>query len=307
MKNILTTLIIGFMSVGITMAQQDPMYTQYMFNPLSVNPAYAGSAGITTFTGIYRHQWIGGMEGTPKTHSYTGHGLLLSQPIGIGGTLMRDTHGPVANTSVYVDASYILKLDDSRLAFGLKGGMNFFSAGLVDLNPVEEGDPVFGQDIKNKLLPNFGFGALLYSKTYYVGLSIPKLINNKLIKGELPDFELNTQERHYFLTAGMVFDINSYVKFKPSFLVKATSGAPMSYDISANFLFYERLWAGVQYRKQDSIDLLFQYEVNRKVKVGYSYDIIISSLSPHTGGSHEVMLSVDLIKQVAGDKSPRYF
>jgi len=296
--------ILYFSFLGI--AQQDPMYNQYMFNTLNVNPAYAGSAGITTFTGLYRHQWTG-IVGAPRTHSYTGHGKIISLPIGVGGTIMRDTHGPVVNTSIYADAAYILNLDNNKLAFGLKGGVNLFTANLIDLSPVDTGDPVFGENIKNKVLPNFGFGMLYYSKTYYVGISIPKLLTNKLLSGELPDFKLNKERRHFTFIGGYVFDINSYVKFKPSLIWQVVNGAPSSYDITANFLFYETMWAGIHYRKQDAMGLLLQYEVNRKVKLGYSYDFVVSGLAPYNGGTHEVMLTVDLLKQIAGDKSPRYF
>lgn len=287
-------------------SQQDPMYNNYMFNTLNINPAYAGSAGITTFTGMYRHQWAG-IDGSPRTHSYTGHGKLLSLPVGVGGTFLSDTHGPVRTNSFYVDASYIMEIDDAKLAFGLKGGINLFSANLIDLNPVENGDPVFGQNVKNKVAPNFGFGALYYSKNYYVGFSVPKLLTNKLIDGELPEFELGKERRHFAFLAGYVFDVSSYVKFKPSFIWQVVSGAPTTLDFTANFLFYETMWAGVHYRRQDAVGLLFQYEVNRKVKVGYSYDFVISKIAQYNSGTHEVMLTVDLIKQVAGDKSPRYF
>ncbi len=306
MRKIALLFGIVLLNLSSLQAQQDPMYNHYMFNTLNVNPAYAGSAGIVTFTGMYRHQWAG-IDGSPRTHSYTGHGKILSLPLGVGGTILRDTHGPVVNTSIYADAAYILEIDDKKLAFGLKGGVSLFSANLVDLNPVESGDPVFGQNIKNKLLPNFGFGALYYSKTYYVGVSIPKLLTNKLIDGELPDFDLNKERRHFTLVGGYVFDLNSYVKLKPSIVWQVVGGAPSSFDITANFLFYETMWAGIHYRKQDAMGLLLQYEVNRKIKIGYSYDFIISEMAPYTNGTHEVMLIVDLIKQVAGDKSPRYF
>ena len=231
MRKIFILTIIVLFNLSNVQAQQDPMYNQYMFNTLNVNPAYAGSAGIVTFTGLYRHQWAG-IEGAPRTHSYTGHGKILSLPVGVGGTIMRDTHGPVVNTSIYVDAAYILEIDKNK-----------------------------------KTLPNFGFGALYYSKRFYVGASIPKLLTNKLIVGELPDFDLNKERRHFTLIGGYVFDLNSYVKLKPSLIWQVVGGAPSSYDITANFLFYETMWAGIHYRKQDAMGLLLQYEVNRKVKI----------------------------------------
>lgn len=287
-------------------AQQDPMFSQYMFNTLSINPAFAGSAGITTLNGIYRHQWTQ-IDGAPVTQSITGHGKLLSQNIGVGGTILNDKIGPIRQTGVYADASYIMDLGNSKFAFGIKGGVNFFQADLLDLNPSEEGDPVFGANISNKALPNFGGGIMWYSPKHILGFSVPKILSNELISGELPSFENNKERQHFFFIAGYVADVTHYMKFKPTLLVKAVEGAPLGIDISANFLFYERLWIGAMYRKTDAVGLLLQYEVNRKVKVGYAYDYVISEIGKYSNGSHEVMISFDFLKKVSGDISPRYF
>ena len=149
---------------------------------------------------------------------------------------------------------------------------------LLELNPNEEGDPAFAANISNKPLPNFGAGVMWYSERHLLGFSMPKILSNALIDGELPEFENNKEKQHFFFMGAVVFDVNHYLKFKPYVLVKAVEGAPMSFDVTANFLFYERLWVGAMYRKTDAAGLLLQYEVNRKVKVGYAYDYILSQI-----------------------------
>ena len=289
-----------------SLAQQDPMFTQYMFNTLAVNPAYAGSADIPTLNAIYRHQWVK-FDGAPVTQTVAFHSPLRQESISLGGTVINDAHGPVRQTGFYGDISYRIMFDRSRLAFGLKAGMNLFQANLLDLNPVNADDPVFQANISNRTLPNFGTGVLWYSKTHYLGLSVPKILSNKLVDGSLPDFENNRERQHFFLIGGMVFELNNYTKFKPAFLFKAVNGAPPSFDITANFLFYEKFWIGGMYRWQDAIGALVQYEVNRKVKIGYSYDYTLSDIGDYTSGSHEIMLGIDFFRGVRGDVSPRYF
>ncbi len=287
-------------------AQQDPMFSQYMFNTLSINPAYAGSADLLTVNAIYRHQWVK-FDGAPVTQTITAHMPLKKESLSFGGSIINDSHGAVKQTGIYGDLSYRIFMDKSRLAFGLKGGLNLFSANLQDLNPVEDDDPTFQANVKNKALPNFGAGILWYSQKYYLGLSTPKLLTNKLINGDLPDLSQNKERRHFFLIGGLVIDVNNYLKFKPTFLVKAVSGAPISFDVTANFLLYEKFWVGAMYRFQDAAGLLLQYEVNNKIKVGYAYDYTLSDIGQYSNGSHEIMLGVDFGRKVGGDISPRYF
>ncbi|MGB0422725.1 MAG: PorP/SprF family type IX secretion system membrane protein [Flavobacteriales bacterium] len=307
MKFIKYTLVIAFFAaVFNTSAQQDPMFSQYMFNTLAINPAYAGSADLLTANIIYRHQWAD-IDGAPRTQTVTLHSPLKKESVSLGGSIINDAHGPVKQTGVYLDASYRITMDRSRLSFGLKGGMNFFSANLTDLSPVVEDDPVFSQNISTKLLPNFGAGIMWYSNKSYLGLSVPKLLQNRLIDGDLPNFTNNAETMHYFFTAGTVLEVNNYTYFKPALLVKAVDGAPLSFDVTANFMFYEKFWIGAMYRYQDAIGMLLQYEINNKVHVGYAYDYSITEISNYTTGSHEIMLGVDFGKRFGGDVSPRFF
>jgi type IX secretion system PorP/SprF family membrane protein len=293
--------------VSISMkAQQDPMVTQYMFNTLSVNPAYAGSADRLSAVALHRSQWVN-FQGAPTTQTITVHSPLKKENISIGGSIVNDAHGPVKQTGFYLDASYRIFLGSKRLAFGLKAGTNLFTANLLDLNPFFEDDNTFNANISSKMLPNFGFGMMFYSKRFYVGASVPKLLSNKLIEGDLPDFINNQEKQHAFLIAGAVFDISYYTKFKPTVLIKAVSGAPIGAEVTGQFLFYDKLWAGLMYRWQDAAGVLLQYEINNRFKIGYAFDYTLSDIRRYSDGSHEVMLGFDLIRGYPGEISPRYF
>lgn len=313
MMNVIKTIrrscclvLLAFMAAGGLSAQQDPMFSQYMFNTLSVNPGYAGSAELWSFTGIYRNQWTG-IDGAPVTQTVTAHGPLRKESLAAGFTFVNDSHGAVNTTAFYGDFSTRIMLSNkSRLAFGLKAGVSLYQADIVGLNPVDDQDPLFQQDLRLKALPNFGAGVFWYSERHYLGLSVPKLLNNPLIDNE-PEFDSNGERQHFFLTGGLVLDMGNYVKFRPSFLVKAVSGAPVQFDLTASFLFYERMWAGVMYRHDDAAGLLLQYIIADRVRVGYAYDYTISGLTNYTSGSHEIMLGFDLGKRIEGHTSPRYF
>ena len=299
-------LALALLSCSVLSAQQDPMYSQYMFNTLAINPAYAGSADLLNVTALYRHQWTQ-FDGAPVTQTLTAHSPLGRESLGLGGTIVNDSYGPVQQTAFYADFSYRIIFDRTKLAFGLKAGASLFQADLLSLNPLDQDDPAFAGNIESKLLPNFGAGVMYYSDRFYVGLSVPKLFQNKLWDSSLPDFQDNTERMHGFLIAGMVFDINRYVKFKPSMLVRAVNGSPPSADLTANFLFYDKLWIGAMYRYEDAVGLLAQYEINNKIKIGYAYDYTISDLGRYNNGTHEIMLGVDFGRKYGGDKSPRYF
>ncbi len=287
-------------------AQQDPMFSQYMFNTLSINPAYAGSADRLSAVAIHRSQWVK-FEGAPITQTVTAHAPLALESVSVGGTVINDQHGPVKQTAVFADLSYRIFFDRSKLAFGLKGGLNFFSANLLDLNPLQADDQAFQANISAKPLPNFGFGMMWYGKRWFVGASAPRLLQNKLLDGDLPNFTNNEERIHGFLIAGYVWDLSHYVKFKPTILLKAVNGAPPGADVTANFLLYDKLWLGGMYRWNDSAGALVQYEVNNKLKFGYAYDYIISDIGRYTSGSHELMIGYDFGRARNGDVSPRYF
>ena len=298
-------LIVGLNARTVN-AQQDPMFTQYMFNTLAINPAYAGSADIFTMMALSRHQWVG-LEGAPTTQTLVLHTPLKNENIGLGLSIINDEIGPVKQTGFYGDFAYRLKVgDNSRLAFGLKFGANYFSADLSDLATVVEDDPA-NVNISGEILPNAGFGIYWSSKMFYLGASAPKLLMNEIGEKNAVSGVVGEEERHYYLIGGMVFDLNDDVKFKPSFMARAVEGAPLSVDLTASFLFREKFWVGVMYRLDDSFGAILQFQFNEQLRAGYAYDMTTSRLGEYNGGTHEIMLSYDLRFTKGKTISPRYF
>jgi type IX secretion system PorP/SprF family membrane protein len=293
-------------------AQQDPQFTQYMFNQLAINPAYAGSAERVSLKGLSRHQWVG-FEGAPTTQTLTAHSPFLMESLGLGGTIMRDEYGPVTQYGFMVDVAYRLFLSrNTKLAFGIKGGMNLFQGRFADLSPLQQNDQVFQQNVQQKLDPQFGFGVMWYGDRHYLGLSTPKMLSTKMFENAadtsvLGDVWQAGQRAHWFMSGGYVFDMGMYTKFKPTFLVKAVEGAPVSFDLTANFLLYEKLWLGAMYRNSDAVGVLAQYNITGDLSVGYAYDYPITQLNNYTGGSHEFMLGFEFGNKLKGIRSPRYF
>ena len=302
------------LALGLTtgaLAQQDPQFTQYMFNLLAINPAYAGSAERVSLKALSRHQWVG-FEGAPVTQTLTGHMPLPMESIALGVSLMRDELGPVTQYGFMVDAAYrIFMGNDAKLAFGLRGGMNLFQGDYTALHPLESDDIVFSEDVSQKMDPQFGFGVMYYGERFYLGLSTPKLMQTKFFEDAVLDtlgsaWE-NGQRPHYFLSGGYVFDLGTYMKFKPTALIKGVDGAPINFDLSANVLFYERFWLGVTYRYEDSVGALAQYLFTDGLSAGYSYDYPLSPLNNYSGGSHEIMIGFEFGNKLKGIRSPRYF
>jgi len=288
-------------------AQQDPQFTQYMFNQLALNPAYAGSAERVSMKALSRHQWVG-FTGAPTTQTLTIHSPLLHESLGIGGTMMRDSHGPITQYTFMADVAYRIFMGDAKLAFGLKGGLNLLQGQYAELNPLVAGDQVFQQNVNTKMDPQFGFGMMYYSDRYFIGLSAPKLLRTEFFETDSLAFISSPGQRpHYFLSGGYVFDLGIYHKFKPTFLVKAVQGAPISFDVTANFLFFEKFWLGAMYRHTDAVGALAQYHITNDFTVGYAYDYPLSTLHNYSGGSHEIMLGFDFGNKMKGVRSPRYF
>jgi len=300
-------LVVLFSSEAIS--QQDPMYTQYMYNTLSVNPGYAGSRDALSVTGLLREQWVG-IEGAPSTQTLTVHSPIYNDNMGLGLSVINDVVGPIHQTMLFADYSYSIQTTaTAKLAFGLKAGVNIFQADLLSLTPEQGGDAAI-YNISNKLLPNVGVGVYYYSDKGYVGLSAPKLLEQTIDEYDSPDITTfnNKERRHYFLIGGYVFDLSENVKFKPSFLVKAVVGAPVSIDLSGNFLINDKLGLGLAHRLDDSFSGLLQYYFTPQFRVGYAYDFTLTELRHYNSGSHELMLGYDFMfiedKRI---RSPRFF
>ncbi len=305
-KRSIGTVLALFLGTAL-FAQQDPQFTQYMFNLLALNPAYAGSADRVSLKALTRHQWVG-FEGAPTTQTLTIHSPVWQESIGVGGTIMRDSHGPITQYTFMADVAYRIFMGNSKLAFGLKGGLNLLQGNYADLNPLQAGDQVFQANVNTKLDPQFGFGMMWYSDRHFLGISTPKLLRTEFFETDSLAFVSDVGQRpHYFLTGGYVFDLGVYHKFKPTFLVKAVQGAPISFDLSANFLFFEKFWLGAMYRHKDAVGALAQYHITNDLSVGYAYDYPLSPLRNYSGGSHEIMIGFEFGNKAKGIRSPRYF
>jgi len=298
---------LGILSlIGDSKAQQDPVFTQYFFNPLIINSGYAGTRNALDVTLLVREQWVG-IKGRPQTQTLTIHSPLMKNTLAVGGSIVRDQVGITNSTSIFGDFAYRLKVSrKSKLALGLKAGLNLLSADLTELANINPEDVTFAADIKNRPLPNFGASAYLWAKNYFVGLSVPKIIENEL-NNQIQDMG-GRENIHLYLTGGYVFDLNRLVKFKPTFMARYLKEAPLSVDITANFLFDEKLWVGGAYRLGDSAGFLASYQISDQMRLGYSFDYTLSDIqSVTTLNSHEFMLNYEFFYKDKNFVSPRYF
>jgi len=288
-------------------AQQDPMYTQYMFNPLAVNPAYAGSLEGLSVVGLMRAQWLG-IDKAPRTQTLTLHAPYYKWNAGFGLSIVNDAVGPVKQTMFFVDYSYDLKVGwTGHLRLGLQGGFSLLDANLTGLNPDEPLDPdIF--DIKGKFLPNVGIGIFYHDLRGYAGLSVPKLIRNNINEVN-SNREIGLVKRHWFLMGGYVFDLQGEdIKLKPSFVLKMVEGAPVSMDFSGIVYFYEKFGVGLAYRYHDAISGILQLYIKPNFQIGYSYDFTLTKLRNPSMGSHELMIKYDFLYVGRGViHHPRFF
>jgi type IX secretion system PorP/SprF family membrane protein len=306
MKKIYFLTVFAMMTFVDVSAQQDPHYTQYMYNMSVMNPAYAGSKENMTGGLLYRKQWVE-IEGAPTTGTF-----FINSPVGknvgLGLSAINDKIGPVEETNVYADFSYTLDLgNDRKLAFGMKGGATFHKVGLQDIglfHVPDANDPAFSQDASKSFL-NIGSGLFYYTNKYYVAFSVPNMLKSSYLNYNGVRF--GSETLHYFLTGGYVFDINPDLKFKPSAMLKSAINAPVSLDLSANFLFNEKFEVGGTYRLQDSFGAMVNYAITPSLRVGYAYDHIVSDLKISTPSSHEIMVLFNLNFPKKVSQSPRYF
>ncbi|KZE78428.1 PorP/SprF family type IX secretion system membrane protein [Myroides marinus] len=286
-------------------AQQDPQYTQYMYNTNMVNPAYAGSRGTLNVFGMYRTQWVG-LEGAPKTANVSVSTPLGESGLGLGVNFTNDRLGAMDENNISVDLSYAIDLnEDYKLAFGIKTTANLLNVDYTKLNIHNPTDPNSLENIKNKFNPNIGAGLYMYSDKAYVGLSVP----NFLTTDRYDDNDITTmrQKMHFYLMGGYVFDLSRDVLFKPAALVKAVSGAPLQVDLTANFLLYEKFTLGAAYRLDASVSALAGFQVNENLFVGYSYDFETTKLRNYNSGSHEIFMRFELFNRRSTINAPRFF
>lgn len=306
MKNTYIIPVIAFLACFSGVAQQDPHYTQYMYNMNIMNPAYAGSKENLSFGLLYRKQWVE-IEDSPTTFTFSGHSPV-GKNVGLGLSAISDEIGPVKEQNVYADFSYTLNLGgEHRLALGIKAGLTFHKVGLFsDIYHTLPGqnDPAFMEDTSNTYF-NFGSGLFYYTDKYYLAFSVPNMLKSKHLDFDGKKFGSETQ--HFFLTGGYVFDLSPSVKFKPFAMWKTAFGAPSSVDVSTNFLFHERFEIGATYRLEDSFGGMVNFAITPNLRIGYAYDHIVSDLKVTTPASHEVILLFDLNFPKKVSRSPRFF
>jgi type IX secretion system PorP/SprF family membrane protein len=307
-KYLSIALVVSIAYVSSVKAQQNVQFTQYMYNTLAVNPAYAGSRGVLNASALGRFQWVG-IDGAPTTQTVYVHSPLPNENMGLGFSVTNDKIGPTNNTYIVGSYSYTIKLNEtgSKLSFGASAGANLLSLNYTSYKqggtPGNESEGSLN-NISTKVKPNFGFGAYYHTDKFYTGISAPKLLQNKILANTTNAYQEN---RHFYWICGGIFTLNDMWKFKPTSMVKVTANAPISIDLTANFLFADKLWLGVGHRLRDSFSALLGYKFTDQLQAGYAFDQTISKLSKVNSGSHEIYLSYDFVFNKAKMKSPRYF
>jgi type IX secretion system PorP/SprF family membrane protein len=290
--------------VGISsQAQQDAQFTQYMYNTINVNPAYAGSRGVTSIFGMHRTQWVG-IEGAPQTNSFSVNTPLGESKVGLGLSVVSDKIGPTVDNNLAADFSYTIQTSDTyKLAFGLKAGGSFFNLDVSRLDPNNPIDPSLTN--YNKFNPQLGAGLYLHSEKTYVGVSVPNFLQTNRYNDN--DVAIYSPKMTYYFIAGHVFDLSPSVQCKPALLTKLVNGAPLQVDLSGNFLIMDKFTLGVAYRWDAAVSGLAGFQVSESLFIGYGYDYETTQLQKYNSGSHEVFLRYELFSNYNTIVSPRFF
>ncbi|MFP2996750.1 type IX secretion system membrane protein PorP/SprF [Spongiivirga sp. MCCC 1A20706] len=304
------SIVLVLLSAHSLLGQQDAQYTQYMYNTVSVNPAYAGSRGYFSLTGLYRSQWAG-FDGAPETQTLTMN-TPVAKNVGLGVSIVNDKIGPSNETYLFADFAYSLRLNqDFQLNLGLKAGGSLLDVDFSRLEGVDV-DPKFQNNIDNRFSPNIGVGFYVHSDKAYVGLSVPNLLETKhfdegiFVEGEAVSL-LAEERANLYLIGGYVFDVNYFTKVKPTILVKTVQGAPLQVDLSVNVLFSEKFRAGLAYRWGNALSGLVGFQLNDSLLIGYAYDAELSTLGGSNSGSHEFFIRFELFRSTGNSLSPRFF
>lgn len=288
-------------------AQQDPLFSQYMFNKLTVNPAYAGSREVFSADMVYRYQWVG-LEGSPKTLSLSLHAPLRNDHIGLGGYIYSDQIGPVVDQGALLTYAYRLNLRRGKLAFGIQAGVKNYSIDWTAIH-VEDPDFSFQGEQKTKITPDANFGIYYYSNRMFAGISSKQLLQNEygMVTGSDGKKTYSRLMRHFYAMAGLAIPVSDNLIFRPSALVKYVPDAPWQLDLNASFLVHELIWLGMGYRTDGDLVFLTELNIGRKYRLGYSYDVNVKDRINYNSGSHEIRLGLDLDLLKNRMFTPRYF
>lgn len=280
-------------------AQQSTIYSQYMFNGLAINPAYAGYDDMLSLTALGRLQSVG-LEGSPNTQSFSAHTPIINNRIGVGIQFFHEQIGVTDQTGIYGSYSYKIYMDKFTLSLGLQAGVNFYKTNYSSLITFNPGDPVFNEDTRT-VTPSFGSGAILSSERLFVGISMPQMLS----VGNQENVII--QEKPFILYGGVVFKLSPGIMLKPSMLAKMVNGKPVEWNINAHLLIKEILWVGASFRPVNAISFLLQIQITEQLSLGYVYDASIGEISSIEAGSHEFMLNYKFRFSKKGVISPRYF
>lgn len=302
MKTRILLFVLMFTGV-LSYAQQDAQFTQYMYNTININPAYAGSRGALSMFALHRTQWVG-LDGAPVTNTVSINTPINESNLGLGVSLINDKIGPTTENTISADLSYIMQTSETwKLSFGIKATANLFDLDATKLNPVDATDPSLQN--YNKFSPNIGAGIYLHSENAYLGFSVPNFIeSNRYDDNEVAIFK---ERISYYLIAGYVFNLNDYVKFKPAMLTKMIEGAPLQVDVSGNFMIYDKLMLGVSYRWSASVSAMVGFQITDGLYIGYGYDRETTNLNNYNSGSHEIYLRYELFNNISKITTPRFF
>ena len=302
MKTKLFSFVLMFTAI-VSFAQQDAQFTQYMYNTININPAYAGSRGALSIFALHRTQWVG-LDGAPVTNAASVNTPLNESNLGLGVSIINDKIGPTTENTISADLSYTVPTSETfKLSFGIKATANFFNLDVNRLNPVDD-DPSL-HDFNNKFTPNIGAGVYLHSDKAYLGFSVPNFIeSNRYDDNEVAIFK---EKINYYLIAGYVFDVNEYIKFKPALLTKVVGGAPLQVDVSGNFMFNDKFVVGIAYRWSAALSAMVGFQVSNGMYIGYGYDYESTNLNNYNSGSHEIFLRYEIFKNNGKIITPRFF
>lgn len=305
-KTGIITALLALASFTSARAQQDPQYTNYMYNTININPAYAGSRGALSIFGLHRSQWVG-LEGAPTTNSFSVNTPIADSKVGLGVSFVNDALGVMDENTISIDFSYTLDLNNrgSKLSFGMKGSANLLNVAYSDLNKYNPNDPQLLNDVRNEFTPNIGAGIYWHNEKSYIGFSVPSFLESTRYDNNIQS--TMQQKMHYYLMTGHVFEINPMVKFKPAFLIKAVNGAPVQADVTANFLIHDKFTIGGAYRWDAAWSGLVGFQVTDGLFIGYSYDSDTKALRNYNNGSHEIFLRFELFNKYRRVNSPRFF
>jgi type IX secretion system PorP/SprF family membrane protein len=291
-------------------AQQDSQFTNYMYNTININPAYAGSRGVLSVFGLHRNQWVG-LDGAPVTNTFSINSPINNSNFGIGVSIINDRIGPSDENSISIDVSYSVKTSEKyKLSFGIKGTANLLNVDFTKLNIYNPGDVLAQYNVDNRFSPNVGAGVYFHSDKTYFGFSVPNMLETEHFDKDqtsLSAESVASERMHYYFIAGHVIDLNTNIKFKPALLTKIINGAPLQVDMSANFLINDKFTAGLAYRWDAAFSALAGFQISDSWFIGYGYDMEVTKLANYNSGSHEIFLRYELFKNYDKVVSPRFF